>query len=62
MLFGPVVEDLAMTGGGSRNDMWSKMRERRLAASFGGENVSVRRADCTEASFGAALLAAATFT
>jgi xylulokinase len=49
-------------GGGSRNDMWSKMRERRLAASFGGENVSVRRADCTEASFGAALLAAATFT
>jgi sugar (pentulose or hexulose) kinase len=49
-------------GGGSRNDMWSKMRERRLAASFGGGNVSVRRADCTEASFGAALLAAATFT
>lgn len=49
-------------GGGSRNDMWSKMRERRLAASFRGENISVRRADCTEASFGAALLAAATFT
>jgi D-ribulokinase len=48
-------------GGGSSNDMWSRMRERRLSITFGGSGVSVERAQCTEASFGAALLAAATF-
>jgi sugar (pentulose or hexulose) kinase len=49
-------------GGGSRNDMWSQLRERRLAATFGGSDIKVRKAECTEASFGAALLAAATFS
>jgi xylulokinase len=48
-------------GGGSNNDMWSKMRERRLADKFGESDIKVRKAECTEASFGAALLAAATF-
>ena len=44
-------------GGGATNDMWTKMRERRI-----GHGVVVRKADNTEASFGAALLAAATFS
>lgn len=54
-------------GGGARNDMWLRMRERRIGDLYddggggdrrGGE---VRRADNTEASYGAALLAAASF-
>ena len=49
-------------GGGSRNDMWSQLRERRLTEKFGDSDIKVRRAECTEASFGAALLAAATFS
>ena len=44
-------------GGGANNDMWTKMRERRI-----GHGVVVRKADNTEASFGAALLAATTFS
>ena len=48
-------------GGGSRNAMWSQMRQRRLGETFAAETVSVKKAGCTEASFGAALLAAATF-
>ena len=48
-------------GGGSRNDMWSRMREHRLAKAFGSDSVSVKKAESTEASFGAALLAAATY-
>lgn len=48
-------------GGGSKNNMWSQLRERRLAERFQGSSIKVRKAECTEASFGAALLAAATF-
>jgi sugar (pentulose or hexulose) kinase len=49
-------------GGGSRNDMWTSMRQRRLREAFGGNNkVNVARAENTEASYGAALLAAASF-
>jgi sugar (pentulose or hexulose) kinase len=47
-------------GGGSRNDAWSHIRQRILRRSFespGGE-ITVRKATNTEASFGAALLAA----
>ena len=44
-------------GGGANNDMWTRMRERRI-----GNDVVVGKADNTEASFGAALLAAATFS
>mmetsp|Transcript_7453 Transcript_7453/g.17874 ORF Transcript_7453/g.17874 Transcript_7453/m.17874 type:complete len:496 (+) Transcript_7453:16-1503(+) len=49
-------------GGGSNNDMWSEMRERRLVAKFDNPDIKVKKAECTEASYGAALLAAATFT
>ena len=48
-------------GGGSKNDMWTKMRERLLRASFKNDDLTVERADKTEASFGAAILASATF-
>ena len=49
-------------GGGSRNDVWSQMRQRRLRQAFGNDQVSVARADNVEASYGAAILAAASFT
>mmetsp|Transcript_1113 Transcript_1113/g.1425 ORF Transcript_1113/g.1425 Transcript_1113/m.1425 type:complete len:371 (-) Transcript_1113:52-1164(-) len=48
-------------GGGSRNSMWNKMRERRIASRFQGSEINVQKAESTEASYGAALLAAATF-
>ena len=57
-------------GGGSKNDMWIAMRQRRLKEIYdGGDDdsdddvdvVVVKRATNTEASYGAALLAAATF-
>jgi xylulokinase len=48
-------------GGGSRNGMWSLMRQRRLSASFHDESIMVKRAENTEASYGSAILAAATF-
>ena len=48
-------------GGGSRNEMWSQMRERRLSEKFVGSTIKVQKAESTEASYGAALLAAATF-
>ena len=49
-------------GGGSKNDMWSRLRERRLADAFSGSEIKVKKAECTEASFGAALLAGAPFS
>ena len=54
-------------GGGSRNDMWSELRERRLNEAFSSgegdcEQVKVLKAENTEASFGAAILAAASFS
>lgn len=42
-------------GGGSRNEMWTKMRERRLRTEFA--ELKVERAENVEASYGAALLA-----
>lgn len=49
-------------GGGSKNDMWINMRERRLKDICDeGQQVEVKRAENTEASYGAALLAAASF-
>mmetsp|Transcript_9784 Transcript_9784/g.19250 ORF Transcript_9784/g.19250 Transcript_9784/m.19250 type:complete len:583 (+) Transcript_9784:57-1805(+) len=49
-------------GGGAKNDMWIAMRERRLREICNeGQNVVVKRALNTEASYGAALLAAASF-
>jgi len=47
-------------GGGSMNDMWRRLRERLLTERFG-TSIQVCTAESTEASFGAALLAAATF-
>lgn len=54
-------------GGGSNNNMWSRMRERRLNEAFGvsndsGDQVKVLKAEQTEASYGAAILAAAGFS
>lgn len=48
-------------GGGAINDVWTAMRERRLMA-ICKHRVEVIRATNTEASYGAALLAAASFT
>lgn len=49
-------------GGGSKNDMWLSMRERRLKDICDDDHqVEVKRATNTEASYGAALLAAASF-
>jgi len=49
-------------GGGSKNDVWISMRERRLKDICAeGREVQVKRAENTEASYGAALLAAASF-
>lgn len=53
-------------GGGSKNDMWIKMREIRLNKSLCENSeerkISVKRATNTEASFGAAILAAGSFS
>ncbi|GKZ00152.1 hypothetical protein MPSEU_000968500 [Mayamaea pseudoterrestris] len=46
-------------GGGSRNDVWIKMRQRRLRQAFGEDSLVIMRAENTEASYGAALLAVA---
>lgn len=48
-------------GGGSNNAMWSALRQRRLQVRFGSSDIHVTKAESTEASYGAALLAAATF-
>lgn len=51
------------SGGGSRNDMWSEMRQRRLREAFGSKSqVQVKKASNVEASYGAAILAAASFS
>lgn len=47
-------------GGGSRNDMWTQMRQRKLTESFH-KTIPVKRALNTEASYGSAILAAASF-
>jgi hypothetical protein len=46
------VREVLTAGGGSRNDVWTEMRRRRL-----GGKVAVRRADNADAAFGAARLA-----
>ena len=49
-------------GGGAKNDVWISMRERRLKdICHDDQPVAVKRAVNTEASYGAALLAAASF-
>lgn len=49
-------------GGGSKNDMWTAMRERRLRELCNGDQrILVKKALNTEASYGAAILAAASF-
>lgn len=48
-------------GGGSKNEMWNSMRQRILRSSCDNYDLSVDRAQNTEASFGAAILASATF-
>lgn len=48
-------------GGGSRNKMWTQMRQRKLIEAFGDESITVKRALNTEASYGSAILAAASF-
>jgi len=63
----PALPTLVLTcGGGSNNDMWLQMRENRLniltqRSENATERVKVRKAENTEASYGAAILAAATF-
>lgn len=58
----PVRPSVVLTaGGGSRNDVWIEMRQRRLRDDEGANEVMVRRAENTEASYGAGLLAAASF-
>jgi xylulokinase len=46
-------------GGGSKNNVWSQMRQRILSQGLGVPQMKVLRAENTEASFGSALLAAA---
>ena len=48
-------------GGGSNNVMWNKMRQRKLVEAFDDSSISVRKALNTEASYGSAILAAASF-
>ena len=48
-------------GGGSNNAMWNEMRQRKLVEAFGDSSISVRKAFNTEASYGSAILAAASF-
>lgn len=49
-------------GGGSKNEAWIRMRERRLKGICGeNQHIQVKKASNTEASYGAALLAAASF-
>jgi len=58
----PSQPTLVLTcGGGSRNDKWNEMRQRRLAVEFNDNIITVKKAENTEASFGAALLAALSF-
>ena len=59
----PSFPNVVMTaGGGSKNDAWLQMRERLLKKYSGSNDVTVRRADNAEASFGAAILAASRFS
>ena len=50
-------------GGGAANNMWMSLRERRLQDICGDDNhnIEVARANSADASYGAALLAAASF-
>jgi sugar (pentulose or hexulose) kinase len=55
----PLPKLVLSCGGGAKNSMWTKMRQRLLAEALGVPDIQVKRAVNTEASFGAALLAAA---
>jgi sugar (pentulose or hexulose) kinase len=56
----PLPKIVWSCGGGSKNEVWSRIRQRILAENLGISDIKVLKADNTEASFGAALLAAAT--
>ena len=63
----PIPSRIWTCGGGSRNDMWNRMRQRRLNDVFTTVNpttatVVVQRANNVEASYGAAVLAASSFS
>ena len=54
--------EILTCGGGSNNEVWTEMRQRRLKDICNeGQEIAVRKAINTEASYGAALLAAASF-
>jgi D-ribulokinase len=55
----PLPKVIFSCGGGSKNSAWTKMRRRILAQGLGVSDVEMDQASNTEASFGAALLAAA---
>lgn len=48
-------------GGGSTNEKWRQMRQRKLAVEFDDSSIKVTKAENTEASFGAAILASISF-
>lgn len=48
-------------GGGSKNDVWNQLRQRRLREAFGDDSLKVDKAENVEAGFGAAVLAAGAF-
>jgi D-ribulokinase len=58
----PPIQRVWTSGGGSRNDKWTEMRQRLLREALpGARTPQVERAEHSEASYGAALLAASTF-
>lgn len=54
----PIPHTIFTSGGGSQNETWRRLRQRRLRSTFQ-EDVKVLRAQNAEPSFGAAVLAAA---
>jgi xylulokinase len=48
-------------GGGSRNDQWTRMRQRRLRKALANDSFCVAKATNVEASYGAAILASSSF-
>jgi D-ribulokinase len=58
----PPLARVLSSGGGSRNDKWTLMRQRMLREGLpAARNLQVERAEYSEASYGAALLAASTW-
>jgi D-ribulokinase len=58
----PPLRQVWTSGGGSRNDKWTLMRQRMLSEALPtARNLQVERAEHSEASYGAAILAASTW-